>query len=196
MTGKSHLIVGVASAVLADSFTGLVAAHPLPLPALPVNVDRVDAALTWAVVLAAAALGALLPDIDHPESTIAHDVGLARGHGWLTDLVGGGFRALLGGHRGFTHSAVMALLVSLAAAGLRPWLGAAPLGFAAGYVSHIVADMLTKEGVRLWWPITRREVGLGPRWLRFRTGTVWEYLTVGVWVAAAVAAAGRGWFWN
>lgn len=93
--------------------------------------------------LAAAALGALLPDIDHPQS-------------WA----GRKFRmisvplSLMVGHRGVTHSllAVVGCIVALAMLGTSSLL--APV--AVGYLSHLAADGLTPSGVPLLWPHRRR----------------------------------------
>jgi inner membrane protein len=93
--------------------------------------------------LAAAALGALLPDIDHPQS-------------WA----GRKFRmisvplSLMVGHRGVTHSllAVVGCIVALAMLGTGSLL--APV--AVGYLSHLAADGLTPSGVPLLWPHRRR----------------------------------------
>lgn len=144
--------------------------------------------LSLGLALAGAVIGSLLPDIDHPESKIAYQAGLARGRGPLTDVAGFGLRALMGGHRGFTHSALVASLIAIAGLLILQPAGAAAIGFALGYLSHIAADMLTKEGVRLWWPFSRREVGIGPRALRFRTGSLIEYAIVAaLWVVTLAA---------
>ncbi len=174
MTGQSHIAIGAASVVLVDAVTHLAAAYPVAIP-LPLPNAAI---LSLGLAVAGAIVGALLPDIDHPQSKIAHQTGLAHGRGPLTDVAGSGLRALLGGHRGFTHSALAAGLISLAAVLALPLAGAVGLGVALGYLSHIAADMLTKEGVRFWWPVSRRDVGLGPRTLRFRTGSLVEYALV------------------
>jgi len=184
MTGKSHIAIGAASVLLADAVTGFCTAYPTPLP---VRLPG-EAGVSLGLALAAAVIGSLLPDIDHPESKIAYQAGLARGRGPLTDVAGFGLRALLGGHRGLTHSALACILISLAALLALPLAGAGVVGFALGYLSHIAADMLTKEGVRFWWPVSRREVGIGPRALRFRSGGRLEYAVVAAFWATALFA--------
>lgn len=58
-----------------------------------------------------------------------------------------------GGHRGFTHSLAAA---ALAAAGAGAWLGPeAALALAAGWVSHILLDLLNPEGAQALWPLGR-----------------------------------------
>lgn len=53
-------------------------------------------------------------------------------------------------HRGFLHSFVAAVFLSLVVASFSRWAG---FGFFVGYVSHLFLDSLTKSGVCLFWPI-------------------------------------------
>jgi len=138
MQGKTHLICGLASGLAVVLYTS-------PSPAIA------GAAIT------AAGYAALLPDIDHRNSTISHKIRPARLF----------FRWF--GHRGFTHSlAALALLAGVCFYFLPPTLSLAIL---AGYSSHILADVLTTEGVGLFWPNGGR-VTLLP----IRTGGLIEYL--------------------
>lgn len=93
--------------------------------------------------LAAAVLGSLLPDIDHPQSWAGRKLKVVS-----VPL------SLLVGHRGVTHSAlaVAACLAVLVVMGTG-WM-AAPI--AIGYLSHLLADGLTPSGVPLLWPSRRR----------------------------------------
>jgi inner membrane protein len=93
------------------------------------------------VYLGLALAGALLPDIDHPRSWV----------GRRTRPVSTTIAAVLG-HRGITHSAVAvaALVLLLSHAGYRR-AGIAALS--VGYLSHLAADMLTPQGLRLMWPL-------------------------------------------
>ena len=92
--------------------------------------------------LGLAALGALLPDIDHPKSWVGKRLALISLP--LATLIG---------HRGVSHSllAVAVLAIFLGMAG--PSHLAAPL--AVGYLSHLLADGLTLSGVPLFWPFKR-----------------------------------------
>jgi inner membrane protein len=85
--------------------------------------------------------GSLLPDIDHPRSWV----------GRRTRPVSTAIAATLG-HRGITHSAIaiVGLAWLLSHAGYR-WTGIAALS--VGYLSHLAADMMTPQGLRLLWPI-------------------------------------------
>ena len=120
MTGPSHLILGVAAAILMSKI-GIYDLSP--------------------VVLAAAGVGALLPDIEHQSSTIGRRI-------WPLSIL----LSKLLGHRGVTHSlmAVATLFIGLAilAGGFPAWL----LALATGYLSHIAGDWLTPAGVPLFWP--------------------------------------------
>ena len=91
--------------------------------------------------LGLALAGSLLPDIDHPRSWV----------GRRTRPVSTAIAATLG-HRGITHSAIAiaGLAWLLLHAGYR-WSGVAALS--VGYLSHLAADMLTPQGLRLLWPM-------------------------------------------
>ncbi len=123
MMAGSHVVVG------ASAWAGLALAAGLA-PAEP-------------QALAAAALGALLPDIDHPRSWAGR-----RLRAISVPL------SLLVGHRGVTHSllAVAGALAVLALLGT----GFATAPVAVGYLSHLAADALTPSGVPLLWPSRRR----------------------------------------
>lgn len=98
----------------------------------------------------AAAVGGLLPDLDHPKSAL----------GRRLRLISLPLSAVVG-HRGITHSllAVSALLGLLIYATSAPFLGRwdgliSPL--IIGYLSHILGDSMTPSGVPLLWPHKRR----------------------------------------
>jgi inner membrane protein len=124
MMAGSHVAVGVA--------TWAWAAPHLGLPAL----DPIALALTIG--------GALLPDIDHPQSWVGRRVRVIS-HPLAASI----------GHRGFTHSILAVITCGL----LLRWRG---LGRAVvdplvvGYLSHLAADLLTPSGLRLAWPLRRR----------------------------------------
>jgi len=93
--------------------------------------------------LGLAVLGALLPDIDHPKSWLGKRVRP------LSTTV-----ASMLGHRGITHSAVAVVVCAWALlhSGAPRWV-VDPV--AVGYLSHLAADMLTPQGLRLTWPLRR-----------------------------------------
>jgi len=90
--------------------------------------------------LALAVTGSLLPDIDHPKSWVGR-------RAWPVST----FIASVLGHRGITHSAiaVAGLVALLLHAGYRR---SAVSALAVGYLSHLAADLLTPQGLRLAWP--------------------------------------------
>ena len=71
-------------------------------------------------------VGSILPDIDHPRSIIGKNVPI------LPKLLK---------HRGFTHSIIFCVLISF----FNVWLG-------IGSLVHIIMDMMTKQGVELFYP--------------------------------------------
>ncbi|WP_299549745.1 metal-dependent hydrolase [uncultured Helicobacter sp.] len=134
----------------------------------------------------AIALGALLPDIDEPNSTI----------GRKTIGVSNAIKAVFG-HRGITHSLVFLLIVGvillLVSAFGAEFLKGIPFvsgfvkdldeavleififGVLLGCVFHLMGDMLTPSGVPLFLPFSAKPVHLTPVFLRFKTGGVWDY---------------------
>ncbi|MFG1172724.1 metal-dependent hydrolase [Erwiniaceae bacterium CAU 1747] len=129
MTAEGHLIFAVASAIFAKR----------------AELTPVLASADWWHIIPAALLTCLLPDIDHPKSLLGQRLK------WLSQPIARAF-----GHRGFTHSLLavaggVALLQMKLPAG---WIIPADAfqGMVLGYLSHIVADMLTPAGVPLLWP--------------------------------------------
>jgi len=136
----THLVFGT---VL---YTGAAAALTLP---------------TGPEALGAAAIGSLLPDIDHPKSYFGQRFRIVS-----VPLAG------LVGHRGVTHSALAVLVCALFAAGV---VGGTPVvvtALALGYLSHLVGDWMTTTGIPLLWP--RRTRYKAP--VTFRTGSAAETL--------------------
>jgi endonuclease YncB( thermonuclease family) len=86
----------------------------------------------------------LIPDADYPESWLGYRLGRVS-----KDL----YR--LFGHRSFLHS-LLALVLVVTVLGLPMWWIAGNLAPVAaifvGYGSHLVADMMSVGGVRLFWP--------------------------------------------
>lgn len=129
MTAEGHLIFALASAILAKKMA--------LTPALAYG--------DWWHIIAGGLLTCLLPDIDHPKSVLGQRLT------WVSKPI-----ARLCGHRGFTHSLLPIIVgILLFILGLFPEK-AIPLdvlhAMIIGYLSHIVADMLTPAGVPLLWP--------------------------------------------
>jgi inner membrane protein len=136
----------------------MAATHVLAGTAAWSGVAWLDGGLARPESLAAAALGSLLPDLDHPKSWIGRRVGM------VSLMIAAVF-----GHRGITHSllAVVGCLFGMLILGK----GAIAPAVLVGYLSHLACDSLTKSGVPLLWPWRRP---FGPRLLR--TGGLVEFL--------------------
>lgn len=163
MTGKTHITVGVA--------TGLTLAIGYPKE-------------SQAILIAAAVVGSLIPDLDHPRSKINQRVLLfknklfkmityslmglvliyldyvlyASGNKTLRLI---GLALILIGisrHRGFTHSLLgLILFSSIVYIGTMKFnLYEAFIGFAIGYASHLFMDLLTEKGIYLLFPVDKR----------------------------------------
>jgi membrane-bound metal-dependent hydrolase YbcI (DUF457 family) len=165
MKGGSHLLI---------AFAGVAAIHKAitPLAASPWEI---------ALVIGAAAVGALLPDIDSDESTIRQATATAPSRGCVGRVASPVIGLLSGGHRNLTHTLIVWLAFSL----LAFWPGQAgpAIAFSAAYLLHLVADGLTVNGLPYLWPFYRRPIHLLPRPLRISTGSFYEYaVTVAVGV--------------
>ena len=97
----------------------------------------------------AAAMGGLLPDLDHPQSALGRRI----------PFISLPLSAVFG-HRGMTHSllAVVVLLLALIIVTTIPSYAmlsglAAPL--CIGYLSHLLGDSLTPSGIPIFWPRKR-----------------------------------------
>lgn len=135
---------------------------------------------TVLVALLANQLGGITPDIDQPTAPFWRN--LPEGH-----YAGKVFGRLLGGHRFLSHSllglALFAWLSNLLLHFLHPIMPHVDItlvwyAFLLGYVSHLVMDSLTKEGVPWLLPIPYK-FGFPPlRRLRITTGKRMEMFVV------------------
>jgi membrane-bound metal-dependent hydrolase YbcI (DUF457 family) len=142
MMGKTHLLIGGAA------WLGIAA---IPGSGLIHNSLAIGAG--WFL----ASFGALCPDMDQKQSMGSKMFGPITGAvSWLV-------RKVSGGHRKLTHSllgfAIVAAIFGACVVGLHliPWIAAA---FLVGWVSHVLADMLTVQGCPLMYPSSRRSYGL------------------------------------
>lgn len=133
MTAEGHLLFSVAS---------LIMAHKLELTPELAQGD-------WLHMVPGVLLGALLPDIDHPSSIL----------GRLLRIISLPISKLCG-HRGFTHSLVAWLILLISCYQWLPSQWDIPndliQAFLLGYMSHLVADILTPSGVPFLWPLPFR----------------------------------------
>lgn len=95
--------------------------------------------------IAAAVLGSLFPDIDHPKSWLGRRL-------WL---ISAPLSALIG-HRGLTHSLIA--VIGLAALLLFAYNThhSIVLALCVGYLTHKAGDFVTNSGIPLLWPMKRR----------------------------------------
>ncbi|BCM92991.1 hypothetical protein IAD21_04876 [Abditibacteriota bacterium] len=136
-----------------------------PVPSEPLQTNM-------GVLVAVAALGALMPDLDASESKIKH---LKLPNTQFKPFM---LPALVVGktdqHRGLMHSLAGLGMMAFFMLPFTFSLGwDVSVAFLFGYASHLVADSATRTGIRLLYPNTRRFYLLPPRW-RFTTGSFVE----------------------
>jgi inner membrane protein len=124
MMFRNHLIVTTAVAITIVKYADI----PLPL---------------W-LLLTAIYLGSLLPDLDHPGSTIG------RRFLFISIPLSGLF-----GHRQITHS-LWPFVVTLWVFSSEPMKMPIILACMIGYFSHILADFFSDSGIPLFWPFQMR----------------------------------------
>lgn len=142
MRGKSHLISGITTGFVTAAFT--------------FSGSFVGAG----AAVCASAIGSLIPDIDLPTSAVGRCLKP------ISFLVNKMF-----GHRTITHAAiwVVPLLIlyfnlSHITAGMPDIainiINGAMLGYISGFCCHLIGDMLTKGGIPLFYPFSRKRVRL------------------------------------
>ncbi len=159
MTERTHDLAGL------SMLTIMLVSQPLTM----VTVGTIG------VAIGASLLGAMIPDLDQPTNHFWHDLPAG-------SLIGRVIAPLLGGHRLISHS--------LLGLGMFSWLMHLILiyshkflfvdsnivwwAFVLGYLSHLVMDTITKEGVPWLFPIPIR-LGIPPlKVLRIETGGLFE----------------------
>ena len=163
MTGRTHDVAALAAVSV------VVLSRPLP------PTDAVTLAACAVVTFA----GGLAPDLDKPGSSLWRKV---PGGGLLAWLVRPAF---VGGHRHLSHSLLGAGLFAI---GVRALLQMLPDGylrptpvwtcFIAAYLSHLVADSLTEDGVPWFFPFGGRLCFPPFRRWRIKTGGWFEHLVM------------------
>lgn len=157
MTGQTHVAIGIATA-------------------LTLSIEQpIENQL---IIVLSSIVGSLVPDLDHPKSKLNQKLLLInnnfyRALFYLTFgsifiyyyLIKGskpfillGIISLLIGissHRGFTHSIVGFLIsVTIVKLGAKNY-GLYPIysGFIIGYICHLVADLFTPMGIKIFFPL-------------------------------------------
>lgn len=101
-------------------------------------------------VLAGVLLGLILVDLDSCKSKVGRKF-------W--------FLSWVFSHRGIMHSLVGCFVVSAGVGMINLWFG---FGVFVGFVSHLVLDVLTLQGVKIFWPFDFRVRGF------VRSGGIFE----------------------
>ncbi len=158
MTGKNHMLFGAA-----------LSFYVLPKLGISTNI----------ITTAAASVGALVPDIDHPGSKINKimlpiknrlgkmmiysGIGsfLIYKYKGVNSLVFLGIIMIIIGlshHRSFTHSILGTILLSVVSfMVLQNYLSYnLIIAFITGIISHLMADYLTKQGIELFYPVSNK----------------------------------------
>lgn len=99
-------------------------------------------------IIGGAAIGGLIPDIDHPKSFLGSAIQP------ISTII---METI--GHRTITHSLLFLLIVSCAVAIFNIMLG---VGVGIGILSHIILDLLTPKtnGVAFLYPFYKRKIKL------------------------------------
>lgn len=138
MMGKTHLAAGI----LAGELTALAYYRASIIPAL--------------IVIGTAAIGSLVPDIDHPGSLLSSSTRLSR---HISNSI-----AAVTPHRGLTHTPIFAgLILAALYYGMNQRTDLCIpicIGLAVGILSHLVLDTLTERGVMWFWPIVPKHLRL------------------------------------
>lgn len=133
MTGKTHIIGGVAMAAATSLYSGIF---------FP---DSASSIIAYSTFLVAAGAGAIFPDIDKRKSTISNKHPIASF-----------FIRLFLTHRGFTHSLTFLLLCGCFLFFITPLVPfyscQLMTGFMIGLGSHIILDSFNEKGVPLFYP--------------------------------------------
>lgn len=152
MMGRNHSLLAAAVWLAAGPETlALAGTHVTP-------------SQTAAGVLLCAGAG-LLPDVDHPQATIAHTLGP------ITQIPCQFIGAISGGHRNKTHTILFCVL----------------MGFAAAWIMRYTNGLLVMYTVFAVWALRL----LGPKDLRYKAfggGCIVTSLATGWWVTQNVAA--------
>lgn len=138
MTGRTHDLT---------AFTALhIAFLSFPVPDMSLA--------TGAAGFGAAFIGGLAPDIDQPTASLWRRLPAG-------NIIGRIIAPILGSHRMISHSAIGIFLTGYLLARFLDFLSAVMLVdmdivwwcFMIGYVSHVVIDLLNREGVPLLFPL-------------------------------------------
>ncbi len=153
MMAKTHQAFAVFSVLMVDQYA-------------PGSVDNIVTASVLSM------LGALLPDLDSPQSSF----------GRLIPLLSKPLHSILG-HRTITHSLLAVILLYSVLTSSPQWHTWAD-AICIGYFSHVIGDMLIgTNGVALFWPL-KQKISLNP--FRMQVAGAGEYLVFNLLIGAIV----------
>lgn len=159
MTGRTHDL----AAFTALSYV-IVTTHP----------EKITLA-TALVAFSANMIGGLAPDLDQPTANLWRRL---RGGSILGRIVS----PLIGGHRFLSHSIVGIFLAGAIVKAILGMMKGILLvdmnivwwAFMIGFISHLIMDLFTHEGIPVFFPIPFK-IGIPPlRFLRIKTGGIVE----------------------
>lgn len=175
MTGKVHAVAGVVFGVAgACALVQMPEARALFDNGLKdvvyENITVGDVA-NVGILVASSWLGSLLPDIDHPTSTMSKQFWFVSFPYRILQFIFGKFKATKDfvGHRGITHSILFMLIpIVIMAFVHNPWVWISMTGLTIGMFSHLIMDMLNPMGVPLLLPFVRKKFRLLPKKLCYK----------------------------
>lgn len=154
--------------------------HLLVTSAIAVPIMSATGTLTTSSLLAVG-FGALLPDIDEPESFIGRRTRV------VSDLIN-----LIFGHRGITHTLIFVVISSLLFSCLGSKIGQSEIGLycSLGVFLHVLEDSFSNGGVEWLNPVS----DIKYRVPLYTTGSIVEYLIGFVALIFLVASFRSGTF--
>ncbi len=166
MTGRTHDVAAFTSCIVVLVYT----------PTLPEM-----SLVTIVAAFGANFIGGLFPDIDQPTSDLWDNFRLGT-------LFAKFIPKILGGHRHISHSIVGVWLIGYLSLKLLNYISTFLLininmqivwyAFMIGVISHLIMDLITKDGIPLLWPL-RWKIGFPPfKFLRITAGKFTERIII------------------
>lgn len=151
MNYRAHKIGGTCSGIITSAL--LFADNPT-------IINLISATL----IICGASFGSIMPDIDKPTSKIGRKLFIKPISSYIHKKYG---------HRTITHSAILSLIFLSLLIGSSYMFREVPfyfysnftIGFSVGYVSHLILDSLTVEGIPLFYPFDKTKY----RFMKFKT---------------------------
>lgn len=172
MTGRTHLLVGLASGLLVGHVAGVQGLYLIPC-------------------VMTGGIGGLVPDIDHPRSMLS---GWLPGSGLIRLFVRhrGPTHSILGLMLFLSGmAAVLSLGVPFTDPVVLRHTHIASIAVGVGYALHLLCDMATPEGIPLFMPVYWRYFRLAPRLiLSWSSWMLESIVTVGALVLVGAVVIG------